>query len=422
MLPEWAAAGSEHWDRIDEARDDEVWRAKEQGREQLVAFIRRRLRESTLARGMSPSDVVWCDEVLDSKALTICFARRFASYKRATLLLSQPDRLRAMLLAGDRPVQFVFAGKAHPADETGKEMIRQIVDVRRRPRHPSSVRVPRGLRHRRRPGAVPGRRRLAEQPAPAAGGVRDVRHEGGVERRAQLLDPRRLVGRAVQRRERLGRVVGRADRRPRAPRRGRGELAVRAARAPDRAAVLRAVGRAGPPPVGAPDQELVAVARARRSPRPAWCATTSRSCTSRPRPRPTGCRATGSARAQELAAWKARVVAAWDGVEVLSVETDIDVASLGRRPRRRSRGLTRQRSTRSDVEVQLLHGLVGQADELEQPTVVTMAAGWAKAGSNRRYRGRFACEQAGRYGFTVRIVPAHPLLTSPVELGRIAWA
>ena len=58
VLPEWDEAGSERWDRIDEARDDEVWRAKEQGREQLVAFVRRRLRESALARGMSPSDVV----------------------------------------------------------------------------------------------------------------------------------------------------------------------------------------------------------------------------------------------------------------------------------------------------------------------------------------------------------------------------
>src|SRR4051812_11693906 len=82
VLPEWAGADAGRWARIDEARDDEVWRAKEQGREQLVAFIRRRLRESALGRGTSPSDVLWCDEVLDGKAITICFARRFASYKR----------------------------------------------------------------------------------------------------------------------------------------------------------------------------------------------------------------------------------------------------------------------------------------------------------------------------------------------------
>ena len=66
------------------------------------------------------------DALLDPDALTIGFARRFATYKRATLLLSQPDRLRELLLDADRPVQFVFAGKAHPADQPGKDMIRDI--------------------------------------------------------------------------------------------------------------------------------------------------------------------------------------------------------------------------------------------------------------------------------------------------------
>ena len=65
---------------------------------------------------------------------------------------------------------------------------------------------------------------------------------------------------------------------------------------------------------------------------------------------------------------------------------------------------------------------VGQSDELEQPTVVPMTDTGDGTGGSRRYRGEFACEQAGRYGFTVRVVPSHPWLTNPVELGRIAWA
>ena len=115
-------------------------------------------------------------QVLDPEALTIGFARRFATYKRATLLLSQPDRLSALLLSADRPVQFVFAGKAHPADDRGKELIRQISAVRRRPRRPPPVRVRRRLRHRRRPRPAAraptcgsttraGRRRRAARPA-----------------------------------------------------------------------------------------------------------------------------------------------------------------------------------------------------------------------------------------------------------------
>jgi starch phosphorylase len=106
---------------------------------------------------------------------------------------------------------------------------------------------------------------------------------------------------------------------------------------------------------------------------------------------------------------------------VLSVETDVDVASLGA-DRVVDAEVSLGTLDGSDVEVQLLHGLVGQANELEQPTVVTMEAAGSGAGGSRRYRGHFACEHAGRYGFTVRIVPAHPFLTSPVELGCIAWA
>ncbi len=145
-------------------RDDEVWRATEQGRERLVAFVRRRLRESTLARGLSVSDVAWCDEVLDPKALTICFARRFATYKRATLLLSQPERLQgAAARRATGRCSSCSPARPTPPTTRGKEMIRQIVTVRRRARRPPPLRVPRGLRHRRRPRAVPGRRRVAEQ-------------------------------------------------------------------------------------------------------------------------------------------------------------------------------------------------------------------------------------------------------------------
>jgi starch phosphorylase len=420
VLPEWAAAGSEHWDRIEEARDDEVWRAKEQGREQLVAFIRRRLRESTLARGMSPSDVVWCDEVLDSKAITICFARRFASYKRATLLLSQPERLRAMVLAGDRPVQFVFAGKAHPADETGKEMIRQIVtfagDLGIRHRfvflEDYDIAVARALyqgadvwlNNPRRPQEACG---TSGMKAALNGGLNCSILDGwwdelfngengwAVSSAEQIDDPeRRDEVEANSLFELLERQIV-----PLFYERWEGPVPRRWVRR-----IKSSLRSLGP--------EVTAARMVRDYVEELYeptAAQTSRLSSDRFRP------------AQELAAWKARVVGAWDGVEVLSVETDIDVASLGA-DRVVDAEVSLGALDASDVDVQLLHGLVGQADELEQPTVVTMEPAGRKSGSNRRYRGRFACEQAGRYGFTVRVVPAHPLLSSPVELGRIAWA
>src|SRR3954466_6507507 len=117
VLPDWDDATPLDWVRVRDIRDDELWRAREQGRERMVGIVRDRLRHAKLAQGLSVSDVAWADEVLDPKILTIGFARRFATYKRATLLLSQPERLKALLLAPNGPVQFVFAGKAHPADD-----------------------------------------------------------------------------------------------------------------------------------------------------------------------------------------------------------------------------------------------------------------------------------------------------------------
>ena len=94
-----------------QARPGRVWETRGEGRADLVVVRAR------------PS---FGEALLDPNALTIGFARRFATYKRATLLLSQPERLRRLLLDVDRPVQFVFAGKAHPADQPGKDMIREI--------------------------------------------------------------------------------------------------------------------------------------------------------------------------------------------------------------------------------------------------------------------------------------------------------
>src|SRR4051794_7545106 len=127
VLPTWNEADAEDWSRITNARDDELWRVRDQARERLVAFVQQRLRDSLHTKGISGPDLEWIEEVLDPRVLPIGSARRFATYKRATLLLSQPDRLKALLLSPDRPLQLVFAGKAHPADDMGKAMIRQIV-------------------------------------------------------------------------------------------------------------------------------------------------------------------------------------------------------------------------------------------------------------------------------------------------------
>ncbi len=130
----WSQEVSEHgiWDKVDQIPDEELWRVRERRRDRLVTFSRERLKSQYEQRGMSDYEVRLAREVLSSNALTIGFARRFATYKRASLLLSDPDRLTRMLTDPQRPVQILFAGKAHPRDDGGKELIRQIVQFSRR--------------------------------------------------------------------------------------------------------------------------------------------------------------------------------------------------------------------------------------------------------------------------------------------------
>jgi len=123
----------ELWNRINSISDEELWRTHEHGREQLVAFVRERLRKQLEDRKANPAEIKRAGDVLNPEYLTIGFARRFATYKRATLLFRDPERLKKILTNYECPVQIIFAGKAHPKDEPGKELIRKIVHFSRDP-------------------------------------------------------------------------------------------------------------------------------------------------------------------------------------------------------------------------------------------------------------------------------------------------
>ena len=123
-----------NWKGVEEIPPLELWRTYERRRERLVAFARKRLRAQLQTRGVTEADLERADEVLDPGALTIGFARRFATYKRATLLLNDPDRLAKILNQPERPVQIIYAGLAHPRDDQGKELIRQIIHLAKQDR------------------------------------------------------------------------------------------------------------------------------------------------------------------------------------------------------------------------------------------------------------------------------------------------
>jgi glycogen phosphorylase len=116
----------ELWNRVAEVPDNELWGAHRSQKERLVRFVRERVRMQSARHGLAPDDLRGVERLLDPRALTIGFARRFATYKRAVLILSDLDRLRALLADAGRPVQLVFAGKAHPADRAGQDVIRRL--------------------------------------------------------------------------------------------------------------------------------------------------------------------------------------------------------------------------------------------------------------------------------------------------------
>jgi starch phosphorylase len=138
--PNWMdeTANKSVWENIEQIPDEELWQTHQRCKEHLIVFARNRLKAQMQRRGTYHTELNWAEEVLDPEALTIGFARRFASYKRGNLLLKDPRRFVKLLSDSNRPVQIIYSGKAHPRDTEGKEIIRQIIhfaaqyDVRRR--------------------------------------------------------------------------------------------------------------------------------------------------------------------------------------------------------------------------------------------------------------------------------------------------
>ena len=131
--PEWhySSRKSENIERIDEIYDEELWRSHEMSRARLISKVRDLLVKQFERRNAPISVVKAAENALDPEVLTIGFARRFATYKRANLILSDPARLKAILTSKERPVQIIFAGKAHPQDNEGKELIKNIIQFTR---------------------------------------------------------------------------------------------------------------------------------------------------------------------------------------------------------------------------------------------------------------------------------------------------
>jgi starch phosphorylase len=136
MGPRFVEKPADHsvWERVETIPSVELWRTHEVRRERLVFFVRDRLKTQLTRQGAGASVVQAAEEVLNPEVLTIGFSRRFATYKRAGLLFRQPERLVRLLESKERPVQIVFAGKAHPQDTPAKEIIKSVIQFASDPR------------------------------------------------------------------------------------------------------------------------------------------------------------------------------------------------------------------------------------------------------------------------------------------------
>ncbi|MEU6930448.1 alpha-glucan family phosphorylase [Streptomyces sp. NPDC046385] len=402
-----------------EADDRTLWELRRTLRERLVTDVRHRVRASWRQRGAAAAELGWTDTVLDPDVLTIGFARRVPSYKRLTLMLRDKDRLRALLLHPERPVQLVVAGKAHPADDGGKRLVQELVRFADDPRvrHRIVFLPDYGMEMAR--GLYPGCDVWLNNP------LRPLEACGTSGMKAALngcLNLSVLDGWWEEWFEPdFGWAIPTAD--------------GAAARDEDRrddleaAALYELIERRVAPrfydrgPDGVPAGWTTMVRRTLGDLGPKVLADrmVREYVTRLYAPAAAAHRALGPAEARGLAAWKARVRGAWPKVSVDHVEIGdgLEDAELGATPAVRVRVALGELSP-DDVEVQAVTGRVDPDDRLLDPrtTVLKPTAGPDLEG-RVPYGGALSLDRTGPFGCTVRVLPAHPLLAHPAELGLV---
>jgi len=410
-----------YWQAIGAVPAARMWEVKRDLRERLVADARRRLARSWVKRGAAPAELAWVEDALDPDVLTIGFARRVPSYKRLTLMLSDPERLKRILLDPERPVQLIIAGKSHPADDGGKRLIQEMVrfaddpEVRHRivflPNYDIAMALPLypgcdvWLNNPLRPyeacgtsgmkAALNGGLNLSILDGwwdewfdgdngwaiPSADGVEDPDKRDDLEA-AALYD---LIEKEVA---------------PRFYDRDADGVPVRWVE------MLRhTLASLGP--------KVLASRMVRDYTRQLYspAAATARALNS------------DFDGARDLAAWKARVRGAWPGVKIEHVESSGigDAPEVGTAMQVRAFVALGDLGP-DDVEVQLVSGRVSADDALTDTHLTTLAVAEEYQGGRYRFDGGVALERAGSFGYNVRVVPRNGLLSSYAELGVVAIA
>jgi len=419
--PKWIESSADQtvWRRVEQIPDGELWRTHERRRERLVAFARRRQRDQLERRGAPPGEIARAEEVLDPEALTIGFARRFAAYKRATLLLRDPDRLERLLTDKERPVQIIFAGKAHPKDNSGKELIRRIVQFARRlPRHvvfleDYDINVGRylvqgvdlWLNTPRRPMEASGTSGMKA----TANGAINMSIPDGWWVEGFNNDNGWTIGLG----ENYGEDYDYQD-----------DIESRAIYDMLEKEVIPMFYDRGPDDL--PRRWIERMKAAMRSICPVF--NTNRMVHEYAErfylpaaKRYQRLTADGLAKARALAEYMALLDAEWRNLRIESVETEsVEELPVGSELTVRAR--VRLGALKPEqVAVQIFEGLLDQDGDIAGAEVVPMVADKASADGGREFVGRIVCRTSGQHGFSIRVVPSHDDLSNPFHTGRILW-
>ncbi|MFD4757957.1 alpha-glucan family phosphorylase [Streptomyces sp. NPDC058439] len=410
------------WDSAADVPDRELWDLRRSLRAQLVTEVRTRLYASWRDRGAEAAELGWIDNVLDPDVLTIGFARRVPSYKRLTLMMRDRDRLRDLLLHPTRPIQIVVAGKAHPADDGGKRLVRELVRFSDDPRvrHRIVFLPDYGMAMAQK--LYPGCDVWLNNP------LRPLEACGTSGMKAALngcLNLSVLDGWWDEWFEPdFGWAIPTAD-----------GLAVDEDRRDDLEAgalyeliedriAPRFYDRGGE---GLPERWIEMVRRTLGTLGPKVLA--GRMVTEYVErlyaPAALAQRAMDPGAARELADWKARVRAAWprvavDHMEAVAPDTAGGPAELGSTLQLRVR-IDLGALEPDEVEVQAVAGRVDAADGISDAQLFPLKpAGGQDLEGRWLYDGPLALDRTGPYGYTVRVLPAHPLLATGAELGLVA--
>jgi starch phosphorylase len=415
------------WAAVDKVPAGEMWSTKRALRARLVEDARRRLCRSWEDRGASRAELGWIDSALDPDVLTIGFARRAASYKRLTLMMRDPERLKSLLLHPERPVQLVIAGKAHPADDGGKKLIQDIVRlsddpaIRHRivflPNYDIAMAQPLypgcdvWLNNPLRPYEACG---TSGMKAALNGGLNlsvldgwwDEWFDGDNGWAIPTAETSTGSGQA-------GDVDHRDDL--------------------EAAALYDLIEHEVAPRFydvdhdGVPVRWVEMLRHTWKSLGPKVLATRMVSDYVRKlyAPAASNARALNSdyAGARELALWKARVKTGWSAVRVEHVEAlGVGDEPLVGAPMTVRAYVALGDLAPADVEVQLVSGRVDSEDQLVDPVVTALHPTEPYDGGRHRYDVEVGLARSGPFGYTVRVVPSNPLLVAPAELGVVTVA